>query len=381
MAELGQTRTTTYAKIKVIGVGGAGTNAVNRMIREGLTGVEFIGVNTDAQALDHCEAKVRVQIGRDLTKGLGAGGDPEVGRMAAEESRAELEAAIGEVDMVFITAGVGGGTGTGASPIIADICKKKGALTIGVVTRPFSFEGNRRARIAAEGIERLRNTVDTLLAIQNDRLLKMVDKRASLEEAFSVADDVLRQAIQGISELITMPGLVNLDFADVRAIMAEGGAALMAVGKASGEDRARKAAQEALTNELLDVTINGASGILFNVRGGPDLTLFEVNQAAEIIRETADPNADIRFGAVLDPSCGETLHITVIATGFGQIRTSVGTFGTERARPAVPARSVLPVPPEEEEERPVYAPDDIEVPAVVRKYYTRSKQEAEEREE
>ncbi len=377
MAEPGQTRTSSYAKIKVIGVGGAGTNAINRMIREGLTSVEFVAINTDAQALDHCEAKVRVQIGRDLTKGLGTGGDPEIGRMAAEESREELEAAIGEVDMAFITAGVGGGTGTGASPIVADICKKKGALTIGVVTRPFSFEGNRRARVANEGIERLRNAVDTLIVIQNDRLLKIVDKRASLEEAFSVADDVLRQAIQGISELITVPGLINLDFADVRAIMSEGGAALMAVGKASGEDRARKAAQEALTNELLDVTINGASGILFNVRGGPDMTLFEVNQAAEIIRETADPNANLIFGAVIDPAGGDTLHITVIATGFGQIRTSVGTFGAERARPPAPTQSVLRPPEEEEEQRPIYAPDDIEVPAVVRKYYTSSRQEGE----
>lgn len=375
MADLRQKKTSSYAKIKVIGVGGAGTNAVNRMIREGLTGVEFVGINTDAQALDQCEAEVRVQIGRDLTKGLGAGGDPEIGRMAAEESREELEAAIGDVDMAFITAGVGGGTGTGASPIVADICKKRGALTIGVVTRPFSFEGNRRARIAHEGIERLRNTVDTLIAIQNDRLLKIVDKRASLEEAFSVADDVLRQAIQGISELITTPGLINLDFADVRAVMSEGGAALMAVGKASGEDRARKAAQEALTNELLDVTINGASGILFNVRGGPEMTIFEVNQAAEIIRETADPNANLIFGAVIDPSCGDMLYITVIATGFGQIRTSVGTFGTERTRSAAPTQSVLRPLEGEEEQKPIYSPDDIEVPAVVRKYYTGSRQE------
>ncbi len=312
----------SYASIKVIGVGGGGSNAVNRMIQEGMPGVEFLTINTDAQALDTSLSRGKVQIGKKLTRGLGAGGDPEMGRKAAEESREELAQAIAQPDMVFITAGLGGGTGTGAAPIIADICKKAGALTIGVVTRPFSFEGRHRERTAAEGTERLKNAVDTLIVIQNDRLLKIVDKRASLQEAFSMADDVLRQGIQGISELITVPGLINLDFADVRAIMAEGGAALMAVGVAAGEERARKAAQMAITNELLDVTINGASGILFNVTGGPDMSLFEVNQAAEIIRETADPNANLIFGAVVDETMGDNMRVTVIATGFGQIRTA-----------------------------------------------------------
>lgn len=324
-------QSSSYAQIKVVGVGGGGNNAVNRMIEEGMQGVDFVSVNTDAQALDSALAKQRIQIGKKLTRGLGAGGDPEIGRKAAEESRDDLAKIVGQSDMVFITAGIGGGTGTGASPIIADIAKKSGALTIGVVTKPFSFEGRQRERVALEGIERLKNAVDTLIVIQNDRLLKIVDKRASLKEAFTVADDVLRQGIAGISELITVPGLINLDFADVRTIMSEGGAALMAVGHASGEERARKAAQMAITNELLDVTINGASGILFNITGGPDMSLYEVNQAAEIIKETADPNANLIFGAVIDEGMGEQIRITVIATGFGQLRTARSRFGTEKA--------------------------------------------------
>ncbi|HEC22972.1 MAG TPA: cell division protein FtsZ [Chloroflexi bacterium] len=359
----------SYARIMVIGVGGGGSNAVNRMIQEGMSGVEFVAVNTDAQALDTSLAKTRLQIGKKQTRGLGAGGDPEIGRKAAEESREEITRMIEHADMVFITAGLGGGTGTGASPIIADVAKKQGALTIGVVTRPFSFEGRHRERTAAEGIERLKNAVDTLIVIQNDRLLKIVDKRASLQEAFSVADDVLRQGIQGISELITVPGLINLDFADVRAIMDQGGAALMAVGMASGEDRARKAAQQAITNELLDVTINGASGILFNVTGGPDMSLFEINQAAEIIRESADPNANMIFGAVVDETMGESIRITVIATGFGQIRTTRPRFGGME-RPTVPPQE-LQRPPEVEEEKPGYEDSNIEVPAFLRRYRSR----------
>ncbi len=356
----------SYAMIKVIGVGGGGTNAVNRMIEEGMVGVDFIAVNTDAQSLDASLAKHRVQVGKKLTRGLGAGGDPEIGRKAAEESREELGQAIGEADMVFITAGIGGGTGTGASPIISDIAKKNGALTIGVVTRPFSFEGRQRERVAADGIERLKNAVDTLIVIQNDRLLKIVDKRASLKEAFSTADDVLRQGIQGISELITVPGLINLDFADVRTIMAEGGAALMAVGNASGEDRARKAAQMAITNELLDVTINGASGILFNITGGTDLTLFEVNQAAEIIRETADPNANLIFGAVVDEAMGEGMRITVIATGFGQLRTARPRFGSEQAAAATKPQD-LQRPAGMDDEQPRGFEENLEMPAFLRR--------------
>jgi cell division protein FtsZ len=357
----------SYAKIKVIGVGGGGSNAVNRMVEEGMAGVEFVSVNTDAQALDTSLAKTRLQIGKKLTRGLGAGGDPEIGRKAAEESREEITQMIDEADMVFITAGIGGGTGTGSAPIIADIARKAGSLTIGVVTRPFSFEGRHRERSAQEGIERLKNAVDTLIVIHNDRLLKIVDKRASLTEAFRIADDVLRQGIQGISELITVPGLINLDFADVRTIMSEGGAALMAVGQASGEDRARKAAQQAITSELLDVTINGASGILFNVTGGSDMTLFEVNQAAELIRETADPNVNMIFGAVVDEGMGDAMRITVIATGFGQIRSQRPRFGApERVVPVVPPQQ-LQRPPEVEDRQTSYEESNLEVPAFLRR--------------
>jgi cell division protein FtsZ len=309
----------SYADIKVIGIGGGGSNAVDRMIDEGLSGVEFVSMNTDAQDLDTSKADTKVQIGKKLTRGLGAGGDPEVGQSAAEESEEELRKAIDGADMIFITAGMGGGTGTGAAPIIADIARNSGALTIGVVTRPFSFEGRHRERTAQDGIERLKNAVDTLIVIHNDRLLKIVDKKASLQEAFRVADDVLRQGIQGISELITVPGLINLDFADVRTIMDRGGAALMGVGGATGDDRAKKAAQQAITSDLLDLTINGATGILFNVTGSATMTLHEVNEAAEVIREAADPNANLIFGAVLDDEVGEELRVTVIATGFGQI--------------------------------------------------------------
>src|SRR5690554_4096044 len=371
-----EAQSSSYAKIKVIGVGGGGNNAVNRMIEEGMQGVDFVAVNTDAQALDSSLAKHRVQIGKKLTRGLGAGGDPEVGRKAAEESRDDLAKIVGEADMIFITAGIGGGTGTGASPIIADIAKKSGALTIGVVTKPFSFEGRQRERVAIEGIERLKNAVDTLIVIQNDRLLKIVDKRASLKEAFIVADDVLRQGIQGISELITVPGLINLDFADVRTIMSEGGAALMAVGHASGEERARKAAQMAITNELLDVTINGASGILFNITGGPDMSLYEVNQAAEIIKETADPNANLIFGAVVDESMGEQIRITVIATGFGQLRTARSRFGSDVSAPVQEAQDENVYRPSGVEEKPVRPADDnLEVPAFLRRRYREQNQD------
>lgn len=305
-----------FARIKVVGVGGGGCNAVERMIAEGIRGVEFITVNTDAQALAMSKATIRVRIGDQLTRGLGSGGDPEVGRKAAEESAEDLYAVLKGSDMVFVTAGIGGGTGTGASPIIAQIAREIGALTIGVVTRPFTFEGARRIKAAEDGITNLKEQADTLIVIPNDRLLQIVDKRASLNDAFGVADDVLRQGIQGISELITIPGLINLDFADVRTIMSEGGAALMAVGRASGDDRAREAAEQAISSKLLDITIDGARGILFNVTGGPGMTLFEVNQAAAIIKETAHPDVNLIFGAVIDPDLGDDLRITVIATGF-----------------------------------------------------------------
>lgn len=311
-----------FAQIKVIGVGGGGGNAVNRMINEGLGGVEFISVNTDNQALMLSKAKTRVRIGDKLTRGLGAGGNPEIGRKAAEESADDLYEVVRGADMVFIACGMGGGTGTGASSVIAQIAKELGALTIGVVTRPFSFEGPRRQASAEAGIEALKSQVDTLIVIPNDRLLQIADKRASLQQAFSLADDVLRQGIQGISELITVPALINLDFADVRTIMSEGGAALMAVGRSDGDDRARRAAEQAISSGLLDVTIDGARGILFNITGGPNLSLFEVNEAAAIIRESAHPDVNIIFGAQIDENMGDEVRVTVIATGFEQSRAA-----------------------------------------------------------
>ena len=313
-----QVQNENYAQIRVVGVGGGGSNAVNRMIAEGLRGVEFIAVNTDAQALMLTQAPKRVRIGDKLTRGLGAGGNPETGEKAAEESSDDLYEVLKGSDMVFITSGMGGGTGTGASPIVARVAKEVGALTIGVVTRPFTFEGGKRSKAAESGIAKLKDQVDTLIVIPNDRLLEIVDKRASLQQAFRVADDVLRQGIQGISELITVPGLINLDFADVKTIMSEGGAALMAIGTAAGENRAVEAAQQAISSKLLDVTIDGARGILFNVTGGPSMTLFEVNQAAEIIKSTAHPDVNLIFGAVVDENMKDELRITVIATGFDQ---------------------------------------------------------------
>ena len=310
-----------FAKIKVVGIGGGGQNAINRMIEEGIQGVEFISVNTDAQALMLSNAPIRLRIGDKLTKGLGSGGNPEIGQRAAEESREELKEVLDGADMVFITAGMGGGTGSGASPIIAGIARDGGALTIGVVTRPFTFEGSHRRRSAENALDELKSNVDTLIAIPNDRLLQVVDKKVSINQAFRTADDVLRQGIQGISELITIPGLVNLDFADVRSVMLEGGAALMAIGRGTGENRAKDAVQQAIHSALLDVSIDGARSILLNIKGGNDLSLFEVNEAAEIIRAAAHPESNIIFGAVLDPNIKEEIHLTVIATGFDRPET------------------------------------------------------------
>jgi cell division protein FtsZ len=361
----------SYAQIKVVGVGGGGSNAVNRMIQEGLSGVEFIAINTDAQALNMSKAPKRVRVGDKVTRGLGAGGDPEIGRKAAEESAEELYNVLRGADMAFITAGIGGGTGTGACPVIAQISRELGALTIGVVTRPFSFEGSRRITTAEAGIEALKSQVDTLIVIPNDRLLQIVDKKAGLSEAFSVADDVLRQGIQGISELITIPGLINLDFADVRTIMSEGGAALMAVGRANGEDRARVAAQQAITSELLDVTIEGARGILFNVTGGPQMSLFEVNEAAAIIKETAHPDVNLIFGAVIDEAMGDEMRITVIATGFESARlprhqTAGVVYGGvpgEKEKVAVPSGDQ----PQEEAAPHITDAEDLDIPAFLRR--------------
>jgi cell division protein FtsZ len=375
----------SFARIKVVGVGGGGCNAVNRMIDEGLHGIEFITVNTDAQALQMSKASTQVRIGDKTTRGLGSGGNPDIGRKAAEESAEELYEVLKGSDMVFVTAGMGGGTGTGAAPIIAQIAKEVGALTIGVVTRPFTFEGSRRFANSEAGTARLKEHADTLIVIPNDRLLSIVDKRASLPDAFRKADDVLRQGIQGISELITVPGLINLDFADVRTIMSEGGAALMAVGYANGEDRARIAAEQAISSELLDITINGARGILFNVTGGSNLTLFEVNQAAAIIKETAHPEVNLIFGAVIDPAMKDELRITVIATGFE--RTGVKQFmehpkQNEQAQPQIavvqPARQSekveadrQPIPVGVDFATKFVNTDDLEIPAFIRRRQTR----------
>lgn len=367
----------SFARIKVVGVGGGGCNAVNRMIEEGLQGIEFITVNTDAQALLLSNAPTRVRIGDKVTRGLGAGGNPEVGRKAAEESAEELYEVLKGSDMVFVTAGLGGGTGTGAAPIVAQIAKEVGALTIGVVTRPFTFEGMRRQQSAEDGSSKLKEHADTLIVIPNDRLLQIVDKRASLQDAFRMADDVLRQGIQGISELITVPGLINLDFADVRTIMSEGGAALMAVGQASGEDRARTAAEMAISSQLLDITIDGARGILFNVTGGQNLTLFEVNQAAAIIKETAHPDVNLIFGAVVDPNMGENIRITVIATGFDHaginprqierpVRISDDRAPLNRSRTPEMVDRQAPTPAPAEFQPRMMNTDDLDIPAFLR---------------
>jgi cell division protein FtsZ len=305
------------AIIKVVGVGGGGTNAVTRMVDAGLSGVEFIAVNTDAQALLMSDADVKIQIGADVSRGLGAGADPEVGFAAAQESRDELKEALKGADMIFITAGEGGGTGTGGAPVLAELGQELGALTVGVVTRPFAFEGRKRAEQAERGIEQLRDRVDTLIVIENDRLLQVVERQTSVVEAFRMADDILRQGVQGITDLITEPGLVNLDFADVRTIMRDAGSALMGIGSASGENRAAEAARTAVSSPLLEASIEGATGILLNVTGGPEIGLFEVNEAAEVVTGAADQNANVIFGAVIDESLGDRVEVTVIATGFG----------------------------------------------------------------
>jgi cell division protein FtsZ len=309
------------AVIKVVGVGGGGTNAVSRMVESGVSGVEFIAVNTDAQALLMCDADLKIHIGSKATRGLGAGADPAVGEAAAHESRDELKEALKGADMVFVTAGEGGGTGTGGAPIVAELAKDElDALTVGVVTRPFSFEGRRRAEQAQRGIANLSDRVDTLIVIENDRLLQVVEKRTSIVEAFGMADDILRQGVQGITDLITVPGLVNLDFADVRTIMRDAGSALMGIGIASGENRAAEAARTAVSSPLLEASIEGATGILLNVTGGPNIGLFEVNEAAEVVTGAADQNANVIFGAVIDDGLTDEVRVTVIATGFGPQR-------------------------------------------------------------
>jgi len=370
------------ALIRVVGVGGGGSNAVNRMIDESIVGVDFIAVNTDQQALMGSQARQRVAIGERTTRGLGSGGDPEIGGKSAEESEEDLHSVLAGSDMVFVTAGMGGGTGTGAAPIVAKVAREAGALTIGVVTRPFTFEGAQRSRIAETGIEQLKEHVDTLIVIPNDRLLEAADKRMSLLDSFKLADDVLRQGIQGISELITVPGLINLDFADVKTIMSLGGAALMAVGTGSGDDRAREAAEQALSSHLLDVTIDGARGILFNVTGGPNLSLYEINQAASIIRETAHPDVNLIFGAVIDENMGDDIRITVIATGFEHGMPLVRQFSRPVAQTSPrevpsqePMRESVSVgasakrsnPEPSNMVQPDYRINDLDIPAFLRK--------------
>ncbi|MBP2650017.1 MAG: cell division protein FtsZ [Firmicutes bacterium] len=337
-----------FAAIKVVGVGGGGNNAVNRMIAAGLQGVEFISVNTDAQALLLSHAPYRIQIGEKLTKGLGAGANPEVGEKAAQESREEIMEALKGADMIFITAGMGGGTGTGAAPVVAECAKEVGALTVGVVTRPFTFEGRRRQGQAERGIAKMKEKVDTLITIPNDRLMQVVDKRTPILEAFRIADDVLRQGVQGISDLIAVPGLINLDFADVKTIMVETGSALMGIGNASGDNRAVTAAEAAIKSPLLETSIQGAKGVLLNITGGTSLGLFEVNEAADIIAQAADPEANIIFGAVIDENFDDEVRVTVIATGFD-------------AKPAISA---------DNEPAPVIEPfkrGDLDIPAWMRR--------------
>jgi len=328
----------SVARIKVIGVGGSGGNAVNRMIASDVNGVEFWSINTDAQALTQSSAQKRLQIGQKLTRGLGAGGNPAIGQKAAEESREEIAAALEGADLVFITAGMGGGTGTGAAPIVAEIAKELGALTVGVVTRPFTFEGRRRTNQADEGLGSLSGRVDTLIVIPNDKLLSVISESTPVQEAFRTADDVLRQGVQGISDIIIIPGLVNVDFADVRAVMADAGSALMGIGIGSGKSRAREAAMAAISSPLLEASIDGARGVVFNITGGSDLTLHEVNAAAEIIYEVVDPNANIIFGAVIDDRLQGEIRITVIATGF----TAEAQAQQQAAAKAITAGGVLP---------------------------------------
>jgi len=343
--------------IKVVGVGGGGTNAVNRMVESGLSGVEFIAVNTDAQALLMTDADVKIHIGSKATRGLGAGADPTVGLAAAQETRDELKEALKGADMIFVTAGEGGGTGTGAAPVVAELGRELEALTVGVVTRPFGFEGRRRAEQAEVGIQNLRDRVDTLIVIENDRLLQVVDKKTPVTEAFGIADDILRQGVQGITDLITVPGLVNLDFADVRTIMRDAGSALMGIGSASGDTRAADAAHAAVSSPLLETTLDGATGVLLNITGGSGLGLFEVNEAAEVVTGHADPNANVIFGAVIDESMGDEVRVTVIATGFG---------GRPRRRRVEAPGTPVAAGAERRYERPAASDADIEIPSFLR---------------
>ncbi|MCB2229716.1 cell division protein FtsZ [bacterium] len=363
-----------YAKIKVIGVGGAGGNAINRMIDSELKGVDFVAINTDAQVLDQNKAEKRVQIGNELTGGLGAGANPDIGRRAVEESRPAVEEALGRPNLVFITAGMGGGTGTGAAPAVAEISKAAGALTVAIVTRPFRFEGRKRIEQAERGLQELKSKVDTLITIPNERLLEIVDKRTTFTEAFAIADDVLHQATKGISDLITVPGLINCDFADVRTIMKEMGDALMGTGAGEGEEKATIAAQEAISSPLLESTsISGAKGVLINVTGGEDMTLFDVNTATSLIYDEAGPDANIIFGAVIDPTMNNQMRVTVIATGIGESRPQVKVEQEPKKETTRPGKVMSLFPDEAMKPQPVHRheqqPDPTPEPVKTREAY------------
>lgn len=363
----------TFALIKVVGVGGSGCSAINRMIKAKLRGVEFVAVNTDAQALAHNEAATKVQIGKETTRGLGAGADAEIGRKAVEENKEEIYEVLKGSDMCFVTCGMGGGTGTGASPMIAEIAKELGALTVAVVTKPFTFEGPRRTKLADFGIEELKDKVDTLITIPNDRLLSVIDKKTSLFDAFMIVDDVLRQGVQGISDLIILHGIINVDFADVRTIMSDAGSALMGIGQASGDNRALEAAQAAIESPLLDLSIEGAKGILFNITGGPDLAMYEIDEAAKAITDAADPDANIIFGAIIDDAMQGEIKITVIAAGFEdmQPKKKVEDSQKKASTPIAPSISSSPLDefkkPEESKPEEKTEDDELEVPAFIRR--------------
>lgn len=363
----------TFAKIKVVGVGGGGNSAITRMATTELRGVEFIAVNTDAQALHVIDSlEKKIHIGKELTKGLGAGMNPEIGRQAAEEDQDEIRTALEGADMVFITCGLGGGTGTGASPVVAEIARDLGALTVGVVTKPFSFEGSQRREVANKGHLELEEKVDTLITIPNDKLLQIIDKKTSLIDAFMIVDDVLRQGVQGISDLITIPGIVNVDFADVKTIMQGTGSALMGIGRASGDNRAVEAAKAAIASPLLELSVNGAKGVLFNVSGGEDLGMFEIDEAARVITEAVDPDAKIIFGAVRDPELNNEIKVTVIATGFAGLtqekKMDRGNFFEDREKAPVAGSSFNYQPVVNKERRAeATEEDELDIPAFIRK--------------
>lgn len=376
----------TFARIKVLGIGGSGTNVVNRMTELGIRGVEFVAINTDAQALHNNQADRKIHIGKTITKGLGSGMNPDLGRQAAEESQEDIEDVIANADMVFITCGLGGGTGTGAAPIVAELAKNRGILTIAVVTRPFTFEGSKRKEVAEAGYDNLKDKVDAIISINNDRILQIIDKKTSLIDAFKTVDDVVRQGISGISDLVTTHGVVNADFADVRTIMQDAGTALMGIGSASGENRAELAAKAAVNSPLLDMTIDGAQGVLFNVTGGTSLGMFEIDEAAKVITKNVDPDAKVKFGAVIDESLGDALRITVIATGFDEhnrkpapltftpqeevtpLVNKQPTAEPARAEVRKPLFSPKPVEPVQPQFQPAEEPDDeLDIPAFIRK--------------